>query len=441
MFENDTSRQDAMQTNEKTSNRDEVMGYLQMKPDSNKPLNIRKNFLEILRHDSTFAEIRFNTIRGELERYDEKTGKRRPWTDAEDAAAKSYIEEVYKIENPSKYMDALNIYAQEVKYNPVQIEIEKTKWDGQRRAEEFLIKWAGAEDTPVNRECSRLLFAGGIRRAYEPGSKFDNIIVLIGSQGAGKSTLCRWLALDDEFYTSIKTISGQKGSEAIQGKWIIEVEELLAFLANDKSGSRMEENAKAYLSRQSEYYRKPYERRTTDTPRTCLFLGTTNRDEFLEDPTGNRRWYPVKCSMLGYDIFDREAECRAYIRQAWAEMLAAYRAGDPLANPYTSRELEAAVRAWQQTAEVHDELVGMIQDYLDREYPRPSDMVCIPELWAEVVCMGNPYKRTITRQDSLRIGNILTSKLGWQKAGNARFDQPYGVQKAYQRPNSALVTG
>ncbi len=441
MFENDTSRQDAMQTNEKTSNRDEVMGFLQMKPDSNKPLNIRKNFLEILRHDSTFAEIRFNTIRGELERYDEKTGKRRPWTDAEDAAAKSYIEEVYKIENPSKYMDALNIYAQEVKYNPVQIEIEKTKWDGQRRAEEFLIKWAGAEDTPVNRECSRLLFAGGIRRAYEPGSKFDNIIVLIGSQGAGKSTLCRWLALDDEFYTSIKTISGQKGSEAIQGKWIIEVEELLAFLANDKSGSRMEENAKAYLSRQSEYYRKPYERRTTDTPRTCLFLGTTNRDEFLEDPTGNRRWYPVKCSMLGYDIFDREAECRAYIRQAWAEMLAAYRAGDPLANPYTSRELEAAVRAWQQTAEVHDELVGMIQDYLDREYPRPSDMVCIPELWAEVVCMGNPYKRTITRQDSLRIGNILTSKLGWQKAGNARFDQPYGVQKAYQRPNSALVTG
>ena len=441
MFENDTSRQDAMQTNEKTSNRDEVMGYLQMKPDSNKPLNIRKNFLEILRHDSTFAEIRFNTIRGELERYDEKTGKRRPWTDAEDAAAKSYIEEVYKIENPSKYMDALNIYAQEVKYNPVQIEIEKTKWDGQRRAEDFLIKWAGAEDTPVNRECSRLLFAGGIRRAYEPGSKFDNIIVLIGSQGAGKSTLCRWLALDDEFYTSIKTISGQKGSEAIQGKWIIEVEELLAFLANDKSGSRMEENAKAYLSRQSEYYRKPYERRTTDTPRTCLFLGTTNRDEFLEDPTGNRRWYPVKCSMLGYDIFDREAECRAYIRQAWAEMLAAYRAGDPLANPYTSRELEAAVRAWQQTAEVHDELVGMIQDYLDREYPRPSDMVCIPELWAEVVCMGNPYKRTITRQDSLRIGNILTGKLGWQKAGNARFDQPYGVQKAYQRPNSALVTG
>lgn len=99
------------------------------------------------------------------------------------------------------------------------------------------------------------------------------------------------------------------------------------------------------------------------------------------------------------------------------------------------------MRAWQQTAEVHDELVGMIQDYLDREYPRPSDMVCIPELWAEVVCMGNPYKRTITRQDSLRIGNILTSKLGWQKAGNARFDQPYGVQKAYQRPNSALVTG
>ena len=322
MFDNDTIRQE---TSEKTSNRDEVMGYLLFKPDSNKPLNIGSNYLEILRHDHEFADLRLNTVKDAPERYNEETGKRTQWTDAEDAAARIYIEKAYGISNPSKYMDALNTRLQEVKYNPVQIEIEKTAWDGQRRAEEFLIKWAGAEDTPVNRECSRLLFAGGIRRAYEPGSKFDNIIVLIGGQGAGKSTLCRWLALDDDFFTTIKTISGQRGSEDIEGKWIIEVEELLAFLANDKSGSRMEENVKAYLSRQSERFRKPYERRSTDTPRTCIFLGTTNRDQFLSDPTGNRRWFPVKCNSNGRQLYDHEAEIHAYIRQAWAEMLAAFK--------------------------------------------------------------------------------------------------------------------
>lgn len=435
MFENDTSRQDAMQTNEKTSNRDEVMGFLQMKPDSNKPKSIGKNFLEILRHDMKYSNLRYNTVRWAPELYNEKTGRRQPWEDADDAAARIYIEEAYGLSDKSKYEDAIHTRLQEVKYNPVQIEIEKTAWDGQPRVTEFLIKWAGAEDTPVNRECSRLLFAGGIRRVYKPGSKFDNIIVLIGGQGAGKSTLCRWLALDDDFFTSTKTISGQKGSEAIQGKWIVEVEELLAFLANDKSGSRMEENAKAYLSRQSEYYRKPYERHPSDTPRTCIFLGTTNRDQFLSDPTGNRRWFPVKCNSNGRRLYDHEAECRAYIRQAWAEMLAAFKSDAELARPTASPELEAAIKAQQATAETEEPWAGLIDEYARTKTGlREKPSFPIIELWNEAINYGGSI-RANARCDQATSNKIagLLRKMGWECIGTVRYGE-YGPQQGWKPP-------
>lgn len=82
----------------------------------------------------------------------------------------------------------------------------------------MLIRWLGAEDTQYNRECSRLLFAGGINRAFRPGCKNDNVIVFVGKQGGGKSTFTQWLALAPELYSSTKTINGQKGLEAISGK-------------------------------------------------------------------------------------------------------------------------------------------------------------------------------------------------------------------------------
>lgn len=391
-----------------------------------KPIPSGYNFLTILHDDHRFSDLRFNTMRGRPERV--VNGKRTPWTDADDADARLYIQTVYGIKSHQEYADALTKQLQSVQYNPVQETIEATAWDGVPRVEKFLTVWAGADDNPVNRECSRLLFAGGIRRAYEPGCKFDYCIVLIGAQGVGKSTLCRWLALDDDFYTSLKTIQGQKGSEAIHGKWIVEIEELLAMYANGKS-SMAEEAAKAFLSRQSEFYRKPYDRWETDTPRTNIFIGTTNQNEFLEDPTGNRRWYPVTCHCDGIDLRQRELECREYIRQAWAEMLAAYRAGDPLANPYTSRNMEAEIRERQRSAEVDDGWEGRIEFYLDQER---LSKVCLDELWYEAINYGSRLRQP-TSADKRRIGAILTTKLGWIRGNTYRFET-YGRQKSFIRP-------
>lgn len=460
----EASRQEAVRAAEGNSNEDspiefskdplqldpsdnyaEVMTYLQTKPVPRKrtapdgstiteavqvPVSSGYNFLQVLRYDHRFSDLRYNTVRGIPERFDQVTGKRKPWTDADDADARLYMESVYGITGQPKYDDALRSFLQSVRYNPVQLAIEATAWDGKPHAEGFLTKWMGADDNPVNRECSRLLFAGAIRRAYEPGCKFDCCIVLIGSQGGGKSTICRWLALEDDFYTSLKTISGQKGSEAIQGKWIAEVEELLAFIANNKSGSNMEESAKAYLSRQSEFQRLPYDRRPTDTPRTNIFIGTTNRDEFLEDPTGNRRWYPVTCHGNGIDLFEREKECREDIRQAYAEMLVAYKSGDQLAKTYTSKDLEKALRARQQAAEVEDSWVGLIEYYLDENH---LDEICTIELWNEAINYGS-HNKPLGYADSRRIGYILRNKLGWDQ-GKTKVFPVYGRQKSFTRPS------
>ena len=398
-----------------------------------KPIPTGFNFLTILSNDHRFEDLRFNTVRGIPERV--RDGKRIPWTDADDADAQLYMEKVYNIVSAPKYENALTKYLQTVQYNPVQEAILETQWDGLRRVEEFLIRWAGADDNPVNRECSRLLFAGGIHRAFDPGCKFDCCIVLIGTQGAGKSTLCRWIAMDDDFYCSLKTITGQKGSEGIQGKWIVEIEELLAMYANNKSGSLAEEAAKAFLSRQSEFYRLPYAKRPTDNLRTNIFIGTTNKDEFLEDPTGNRRWYPVTCHCDGIDLRQHEKECREYIRQAWAEIYTAYRLGEPLSYPFTSRDLEKEIKARQRSAEVEDEWIGIIEDFLDREQ---LDKTCIIQLW-ECAINDGQYSRKPTNVDKRRVSSILTSKLGWIRGGVARFGK-YGRQKSFLRP-SGLTGG
>ena len=463
MFENDTNRENTTQTNENTSNRDdlslspsenanEVMFLLdvdvkgQGKHKYEVARNNRENYIRIFRNDKRFSNLRLNVVAGSPVIVNPNTQKRTPWLDEDDAIARAYIESVYGLTTQQKYDDAIRAFLTTRKYNPVQEAIEATKWDGQRRAEEFLIKWAGAEDTPVNRECSRLLFAGAIKRAYEPGCKFDYCIVLIGHQGGGKSTLCRWLALDDDFYTSIKTIHDQKGSEAIQGKWIVEIEELLAVLANEKAGTVKEEEAKAFISRQSEYYRRPWDRRVTDTLRTNIFIGTTNRNEFLTDPTGNRRWFPVRCNLSGYDLFDHEAECRQYIRQAYAEMLAAYRAGDPLSFAVADRKLEREIVARQKSAEVEDPWAGIVEAYVEGTLynEAPLDKVCCLQVY-EFAILGygsgtnaKGYRSTDANQlraYTRKIASILVDKLGWIRGNSENFGE-YGKAKAFYRPGS-----
>lgn len=313
----------------------------------------------------------------------------------------------------------MRILFHEREYHPIKNIIEAETWDGMERISTFLTKWTKCEDTPYTREVSRLIFAGGINRLYRPGCKFDDMVVLIGTkQGEGKSTFVRWLALRDEFFREVNEFEGQKGIEAVEGGWICEVGELLAL-----TKVKEQEAVKSYLTRLVDTYRKPFERRVTEQKRQCIFIGTTNKEQFLTDKTGNRRFYPVKVNQSGYDLFDHEAEIKADILQCWAEAKA--KLGTKEMQPYADRNLTEEIRKHQDKAMEDDYREGLISDYLE-----DKTEICVLELWQEA--LGNRYNKP-TKKDSNEIGLIMQSVDGWEKARKAIRTKEYGVQKVWVR--------
>lgn len=377
--------------------------------------NTVDNYLAILRNDKRFkGKLKLNELADAPEKVvDEKTVA---WTEVDDSKTRCYIEKHYGIHNEKKLNDAFNIVFYENTYNPIKDILENIEWDGKNRIHTILNKWLRVEDSEYSREVSRLIFAGGIHRLYNPGCKFDDMPVLIGTkQGEGKSTFISWLALKEECFREVKDIEGQKGIEILQGAWICEMGELLAL-----TRTKEVESVKAYITCRNDSYRKPYERRTTSNPRHCIFIGTTNKPEFLTDKTGNRRYYPITVNCTGYYLNDHKEEIQADILQCWAEAKELYDKSE-LA-PCADRNLLSTIREHQAQAEEEDYRVGMIEAYLE-----DKNEVCILEIWENALKeLGKP-----SRRDSCDIGLILNKIVGWKKEDNPKRLRKYGLQKIW----------
>lgn len=391
------------------------------------PVRSVENFLLILENDEHFADLQFNLLAYCPEQL--RNGKPERWTDSDDAEARRYIEMTYGLHSQQKLDDALRIVFRRHEYHPIRDYINTLKWDGTPRITQFLHFAAGCTDTPYTREVSRLIFAGGINRLYEPGCKFDDMPVLIGTQqGEGKSTLVRWLAMNDEWFGEINEIDGQKGIEALEGIWIAEMAEMLAMVR-----AREQESMKAYVTRQRDRYRHPFDKRVTEHPRQCIFIGTTNKRQFLTDKTGNRRFYPVEVRQSGYDLFNRKDEIQAYIRQCWAEAHA--RLGTDFMRPFADRSLISTIRAQQEDAVEDDYRVGMIRAYLDETDENGRylhDEVSIIELWTNVLRKDSAFQKP-SRRDSDDIALILTGFGDFERANNPKRFSDFGVQRYWKR--------
>lgn len=383
--------------------------------DKGNPVASIDNFLQILRHDINYSGTLFlNELTWAPEKH--VYGVRSKWSNEDDAELRRYIEKNYKIHNEKKLDDALRIVFAENKYHPVRDLIEKTKWDGTPRIKGLLCKWLGVDDEPYSHEISRLIFAGGIHRLYNPGCKFDDMPVLIGkNQGEGKSTFVRWLALDDEFFREVTEIEGQKGMEALEGVWICEMGELLAL-----NRAKDVEAVKSYITRLVDVHRKPFDKRVSEHKRQCIFIGTTNRAEFLTDKTGNRRYYPVTCNSVGYELFKHEKEVKADILQCWAEAKYLYDLGEIA--PYADQKLIEVIKERQQEAVEDDYRVGMIKAYLE-----DKEIVCAIELWQRAIGeFGKPDRRS-----SNEISIIMQGFPEWEKSRTATRIGNYGAQKCW----------
>jgi len=393
---------------------------------NDRPLPTIDNFLIIMRNDIRYSGIRYNEIAGNAEVHSVVKGKPviTRWTDADEAQSMRYLEATYKIYSKDKHAAALRILFDERKYNPIIDIVEGIQWDGESRCAHFLTEWAKVEDSPYSREVSRLIFAGGIHRLYAPGTKFDDVPILIGTkQGEGKSSLIRFLAINDSYYGEVNVMEGQQAIEQLRGKWICEISELLAL-----TKTREQEAAKAYITRQVDSYRKPWDKNVSELPRRCIMIGTTNSDSPLTDKTGNRRYYPVEVHCNGYDLFDREQECRDYILQCWAEARELYKAGK-MPN-YARRDLTDAYRKAQEEATQDDWRVGAITAFLDRK--NPGELTCVREISHRALSPNPDFPKEPSLVESKDIGAIMARLPGWTKVGVRRIGM-YGSQRCWQK--------
>lgn len=390
------------------------------------PVNTISNYVKIMENDRRYSGIRFNEMRGKAEVHSTQKGKViiEPWTDADEAHSMQYIESAFGIYSKDKHAAALRILFQERSYNPLIEIVDGIKWDGEARCEHFLAKWGNVEDSPYTREVSRLIFAGGIHRLYEPGCKFEDVPILMGDQGCGKSTLIRYLAINDDYFGELKVMEGQQAIEDLSGKWIMEIPEMSAF-----TKAKDQEAIKAFVSRQRDSYRKPYDRNTTELYRRCTFVASSNDRNPLVDKTGNRRWYPVEIRSNGYDIFDKEDEIREYILQCWAE--AREHLNKKSMKPFADRKLLDAYQEAQENAMQDDWRVGAIQTFLARK--NPGELTCVREVCHRALSPNPDFPKEPSLVESKDIGKILNRLKDWERVNGARTVGAYGKQKCWKK--------
>lgn len=194
-------------------------------------------------------------------------------------------------------------------------------WDGTPRLDRWLIDCAGAEDSPYVRRVSRGMFVAAVRRALHPGCRLDQMPVLEGPQGCGKSSALRILAVMDGWFTDalpLCSVEVQQILEVTAGKWIVEVAELRAMRQSDA------EALKAFLSRTRDEGRGLYAREKTSVPRSFTIVGTTSQTDYLQDVTGNRRIVPVRVQRFDLELLQEVRD------QLWAEAVVVEARGEPL---------------------------------------------------------------------------------------------------------------
>lgn len=219
--------------------------------------------------------------------------KPRPLTDFDLMKAQSWFQReggMWMVRD-SVIHSAVYQHAKSNSFHPIKEYLGKLVWDGVPRLETWLIDYCGVADSPYSRAIGKMTLTGLVRRMMEPGCKMDYMLILEGAQGIGKSAVPRILAQDEYFgEAQFNDLASSDVSIFIRNKWIVEFGELHALRKAEINELKM------WLAKQVEDYRPKYGRENIFEPRQCIFVGTSNNSEYLNDSSGGRRFWPVHCS-------------------------------------------------------------------------------------------------------------------------------------------------
>lgn len=241
---------------------------------------------------------------------------------SDDAVAmiRALVLETFKFDPKAENVrDAVNQLCLENAFHPVRDMLDALTWDGIARLDRWLVSYLGADDTALNQAIGPIVLIAAVRRIRRPGVKFDQILILEGPQGSGKSSALRILAGDGlHSDQEILTQEARAQMELMEGVWFYELGEVEGF-------SRAEVNKiKAFASRQEDRSRMAYGRFVESRPRQAIFIGTTNEATYLRDQTGNRRFWPVKTSKIDLKALRKDREqllAEAAVREASGESI------------------------------------------------------------------------------------------------------------------------
>lgn len=376
----------------------------------------------------------------------EKSEKRRLWDDNDNQGLYWYLEKYYQLTGNGKIDGALSLHSVKHSFNEVRDYLGSLQWDGTPRLDTLFIDYLGAEDSPYTRTVTRKAFTAAVARAMSPGCKYDTMVILSGPQGIGKSTLLDKMSRG-WFNDSIRTFEGKEASELLQGVWIVEVGELDAFRRTDVA------RIKQFLSLRADRFRAAYGRHVKELPRCCVFFGTTNSSEFLQDRTGNRRFWPVD---VGVNPHSKNiwANLDDEVDQLWAEAVMRWRAGEAL---FLGGALEDTAKAVQESHREASAREGIVLDFIERPVPEdwnswgldkrkmfwggsfvetnsltlaPRDRVCALEVWCEAL---DGRQKDMTYSDAVEINGILENAPGWVRSKKSLRCGYCGVQRGFTR--------
>lgn len=327
--------------------------------------------------------------------------------------------------------DAVTNVAYSNRMHPVRDYIKALKWDGKERLDFWLQKYLGVMDGLYVRACSRKVLTAAVARVFEPGIKFDHVLILEGDQGIGKSSAIEILGAP-WFSDAPVDPHSRDTVDAMQGCWIVELAEMVTYRRAEMDALR------AFVSRRVDRARLAYGRSTGDFPRQSIFIASMNPgpdETYLRDDTGARRWWPVRCRPSHGPLkkqvdFEGLREVRD---QLFAEAYVRYKNEEPL--KMETPELEKASRTEGERRFVEHEWTEIIAEYIsrqDRHKETKRDFYTSREIYKDAL-LG--VDRGFDRKSQMGIALVMR-QLGWQPAVKWIAGR---AARGYERPECSEI--